>query len=374
IYSGRVENLREQVNLLKLKNTFLEDKLKKIDHIKTKQQNNSGNPIYPLYNSFFNPNVTTPDTKIEPAENIHNTEVAPKQISVRGVFARRYVLYKENIWQLLLLPIRIFFEGQDGDPRYFDGRLNPFLFLLPLLVFFEISKTDMQVRIEKNALAAFSGFYFLFAFNTGSLRIRYLVPMIPFLVLLSMYGLHEIKTRANQYISNPRLAQLLPVLSVLLMLAWNTNYIFAQFIEIAPFSYISGKLSRDKYLPERLPEYPVMQYANKHLPESARLLCLFIGRRGYYLDREHIFDHHGNQDSLVSWLKEPNMTVTNIMQRLAENKITHLLIRADLFQLEFRNTNKKKRQLWYIMRKNHLNLLTSHHSYTLYEITTLPDF
>lgn len=42
IYSGRVENLREQVNLLKLKNTFLEDKLKKIDHIKTKQQNNSG--------------------------------------------------------------------------------------------------------------------------------------------------------------------------------------------------------------------------------------------------------------------------------------------------------------------------------------------
>jgi hypothetical protein len=328
----------------------------------------TGNPVYPLYNGFFNPSVTTTDTEIEPAENIKNTEVAPKKTGVRGVFARRYVLYGENIRQLLLLPIRIFFEGQDGDPRYFDGRLNPFLFLLPLISFLGIAQAGRQVRLEKNALAAFTIFYFLFAFNTGVLRIRYLVPMVPFLVILSMYGLHAMTIRVKQNITNRNLAELFSVLPVLLMFAWNSSYIYEQFQTIEPFGYLSGKLTRDEYLTERLPEYPVMQYADKHLPKTARILCLFTGWRGYYLEREHIFDHHGNQDFLLAWLQEPSMTVTDVIQRLNKNNITHLLVRSDLLRQWLLSAGVDEQKTWVLLEKEHLRPLTSHSSYTLYEI------
>ncbi|MCW5200662.1 glycosyltransferase family 39 protein, partial [Desulfobulbus sp. F4] len=136
----------------------------------------TGNPIYPLYNGVFNHAAA-------PASETGAEEAKPQGGGVRGVFATRHVLYGENIWQLLLLPVRIFFhEAQDDDSRYFDGRLNPFLLLLPLAALLFLKKADCQARLEQAAMAAFCLLYFLYAFNTGPLRIRYLAPMVPFLV------------------------------------------------------------------------------------------------------------------------------------------------------------------------------------------------
>ncbi|MCI5163904.1 MAG: phospholipid carrier-dependent glycosyltransferase, partial [Candidatus Electrothrix sp. AX5] len=211
----------------------------------------TGNPIYPLYNGFFNRTLTvspadqqlgtTTDKKIESNKEKKNS-------GARGVFARRYVLYQENIWQLLFLPVRIFFEGQDNDPRYFDGRLNPFLFFLPFLGFLGITQEKKQLRLEKMTLTAFSVFYFLFAFNTGVLRIRYLAPILPFLVILSMYGLKNLEKLGEKHASKIGLTKLVWPLTVFLLLLWNGSYISQQFIKVDPFSYISGRLSRDEYL------------------------------------------------------------------------------------------------------------------------------
>jgi len=261
--------------------------------------------------------------------------------------------------------VRIFFEGQDGDPRYFDGRLNPFLFLLPLLAF--VLPTNRQMRLEQIALTAFSLLYFFYAFNTGVLRIRYLAPMVPCLVILSMYGLYNLELLAERFLKQPRLISAVWLVPVILLLAWNGSYIWQKFQEVDPFSYITGRLSRDEYLTRQLPEYPVMQYANKNLPASAKILCVFMGWRGYYLDRPHTFDSYGNKDGLLAWLKQSAITAEGIGQRLDEKGISYLLIRRDLLYHQLNRESSSTQQLWVELERQHLRPLFSYREYSLYQ-------
>jgi hypothetical protein len=320
----------------------------------------TGNPVYPLYNGFFNhtaaPAAEQADTGTE--------EAKPKGGGVRGVFATRHVLYGENIWQLLLLPVRIFFhEAQDDDPRYFDGRLNPFLLLLPLTALLFFGKLGRQARLEQAALAAFCLLYFLYAFNIEVLRIRYLVPMVPFLVILSMHGLHRLEVLAE----TRSFASAVWLIPVVLMLTWNGMYIRQQFEKIDPFSYLSGRLSRDEYLAKQIPEYPLLQHINSKLPESAKILCIFMGWRGYYINRPHSFDQQGNADGLLAWLKQRGMTAEKIGQRLHEKGFSHLLIRRDLLYNQLRQEEINTQQLWMELGQRHLQPLSSHLYYTLYQ-------
>ncbi len=334
----------------------------------------TGNPLYPLYNSVFsrinlsstiNTNMIGAEAGQQATPADLNKEQAKQERPVRGVFARRYILYGESIWQLLLLPVRIFFEGQDGNPRFFDGRLNPFLLVLTLLAF--IRSAERKVRNEQIALAAFSLFYFLYAFNTGALRIRYLVPMVPCLVILSMYGLKNMEELAEQY-THKNAAQLIWPLVVFLLLAWNGSYMAKLYKEVEPLSYITGRVDRDEYLSKQLPEYPIMQYANKNLPESSKILCLFLGRRGYYLDRPHLFDSHGNLSLLLSWLQQPAANLETLQQKLQEQKITHLLIRIDLMMQWLNNAEPSQQKLWNQLNRKHLIAEHTHLNYILYTV------
>lgn len=334
----------------------------------------TGNPLYPLYNSIFsrlnptstlNTNTTGTESEQEAAPAALNQEQVQKSSPVRGVFARRYILYGENIWQLLLLPVRIFIEGQDGDPRFFDGRLNPFLLILTLLAF--ARSGEHKVRNEKIALAAFSVFYFLYAFNTGVLRIRYLVPMVPCLVILSMYGLNNAEKLAAKYTN--KVSKLVWPLTVCLLLLWNANYIRQQFQEVDPLSYITGRVSRDEYLSKQLPEYPIMQYVNRHLPQSAKILCLFMGNRGYYLHREHLFEEYTNSKFLLSWLQQPGTSLAMLQQKFQQEKITHLLIRVDLMIQWLNDAEPHQQQLWNQLNQNHLIVMNTHLNYILYQVT-----
>jgi 4-amino-4-deoxy-L-arabinose transferase-like glycosyltransferase len=113
----------------------------------------TNNPIFPLYNHWFNPQ-----------DAINRQEV--------GLFTYRSLVYHETWWQMALLPIRIFFQGQDGNPQYFDGRLNPFLLLLPFFAFYGIRRDPAIIRNEKKIMLTFVVLFFAFAFFSSSLRIR----------------------------------------------------------------------------------------------------------------------------------------------------------------------------------------------------------
>ena len=142
------------------------------------------NPIYPLLNSWFSLNWFAAK---EPVSTTVSSIMATMSSGQLNHFSLRTIIYGESWWQILLIPVRIFFEGQDGNPQYFDGKLNPFLFLLPLAAFFGSPK-NTTLKTEKLLLAGFSVLFILFSFAKTDMRIRYILPIIPPLVILSILG------------------------------------------------------------------------------------------------------------------------------------------------------------------------------------------
>ncbi|MGD2125162.1 MAG: glycosyltransferase family 39 protein [Desulfobacteraceae bacterium] len=278
------------------------------------------NPIYPLYDRWFNPpKVFSGDVSAQKAA----------ESSKSGPFAFRKVIYQERWWEIALLPIRIFFQGKDGSPQYFDGKLNPFLLFLPIFAFYRTREGPLELRREKKIMLAFSVLFFAFALFGFALRIRYISPIIPPLVILSVMGIKNIGDRVQHGIS--RKGGRLGVLAVLVISAavlfYNAVYIVQQFHYVKPFSYLGGDLSRDEYIANYRPEYPAMQYLNRHLPTDSLVLFVFLGNRGYYCDREYRFG-----ENLFGQLIARSNRPEEILVGLSEVGATHLFIYFPLFE------------------------------------------
>lgn len=278
------------------------------------------NPIYPLYNSFFNP-APSPRAGTQQAGSVGSGRVS--------LFSYREIIYKETWPQIVLLPVRVFFEGRDDDPRYFDGRLNPFLLILPILAFFPRRRNgeSSHLRTERKVLLAFSVLYFCFAFFTRDMRIRYLAPIVPPLVILSVLGLKNFSDLVSRWDGKGfRLGCLLPGLVALGLLSYNGTYLMDQFKEVAPVSYLRGELTRDQYISKYRFEYPAMQYINSNLPENALVFQLFLGNRGYYCDRNYLLGE-GSFKRVAEKASNPS----ELLEGLSLMKVTHLAIYAPIF-------------------------------------------
>lgn len=294
----------------------------------------TGNPVYPLYNSVFQNFHSRDIGQISTDEEhaVTKTKNMVQQFTSQGssVFAQRKVLYHETWWQAILLPIRFFFEGQDDNPRYFDGKLNPFLLFLPFFAFF-FFRHSKQVKREQYFLFAFAWLYFFFAFFQGSLRIRYITPSLPAFVILSTYGLHNLSVRLQSFDSKRKHFSIIVLGCVLIPLfMYNIFYIVGQFDTIRPLSYITGKVSRDEFITQFRGEYPVQQYANTHLEKGDKILAIYVGRRGYYFDFPVIFDLNGTK-SILGELVVSSETSDEIAQKLYTQGFSHLFIRFELF-------------------------------------------
>jgi hypothetical protein len=308
------------------------------------------NPVYPLYNGWFNP---------APSDSAGTN-------GYLGHLAMRKLLFKESLWQALIVPIRIFFEGQDNLPQYFDGKLNPFLFFLPFFAFLRFKKNTPLIKAEKNFLLTFAVLYLLFAYFKTDMRIRYIAPIIPPLVILAMYGLHQIHTFVADRFSAPvrRFMTVGLLAAATLMFGMNGAYVWKQFNYVDPLSYLSGRLDRDAYIQLYRPEYTVVKYANKNLSNRTKILCVFLGNRLYYSDREMIFG-----DGFFRTTVMRAETAENILADLKEHKITHILIRYDMFNhwtnQQLKNGSKKILGGFF---KNHTRCLFSKAGYGLYQL------
>ncbi len=117
------------------------------------------NPVYPLYQQVFNS---------EPGGQADTTT------SGNAFWTRRHI-YKESFLQTLLIPIRAFFQGQDDNPKYFDGQLNPLLILFPLLLLLGARYGGLEhLRFHGAVLMIFAALFIFFVLFTTDFRIRYM--------------------------------------------------------------------------------------------------------------------------------------------------------------------------------------------------------
>ena len=329
------------------------------------------NPIYPLYNNLFNPSKTVSNTALNYREENSSGEkrmqTSRKSSKQWSPFAIRKIIYGESLWQIALIPLRIFFQGQDDNPKYFDGKLNPFLLFLPLFAFFQLKNNMPALKTEKKIFISFAILYFLYVFFQTNMRIRYITPIIPPLVILATLGLHQIFTMANHHWKKASRFFLQTVAMVLVVSIFLPNVLYAikQFKYVEPFSYISGRVTRDTYIQRYRPEYSVMQYANQYLPDSAKILGVFIGNRRYYCDRELTVDMR-----LLKRIIKESDVADNILTELQRKKITHLLIRYDLFnQWTNRQFGDREKQVLKLFFSGQVKELLSKDGYGLYALS-----
>lgn len=307
----------------------------------------TGNPIYPLYDNLIN-------------------QTHPDAFNALGPFAIRKIIYKESGWQIALIPLRIFFQGLDGNPQYFDGRLNPYLFVLPFFAFLKRQKSPSFLTTEKLILLAYSILYLSFAFVRVDMRIRYIAPIIPPLVILSVFGLKQINTMFGEA-SRGTISKLFAGtvrVGVALLLIINAIYIWGQYNTVAPFGYIDGKIGREAYIEKYRPEYAVLKYANRNLPEDVKILSLFLGQRLYYSDREMRFDI-----DLFRKITRQARTSEVVLTELKEKDFTHLLVGKALFtKWVYMNLDESQKKLVREFFKKDVKSIFSKGGYELFQL------
>jgi hypothetical protein len=296
----------------------------------------TGNPFFPFFSSFFGAGR---------AEEARGTALS--------ILTRRHLLYGESGWEIAALPLRIFFSGQDDNPQYFDGVLNPILIL-----FLPWAFKGKWVK-EKKTFFAFALLYFLFAVFLTDLRIRYLLPVVPPLVILLVYGIHNVYLR----IVRPSLL----FAALILLATLNGVYLSNYFHKVSPMAYFSGEETRDAYLTRMLPEYPALQFANHQLPAGARIYFIFMGRRVYYCDCAYFYD--GDNPWVLLRMIQSAQSGDHIRARFVERGLTHLLLREELLRRFFdNNLTPLQQRVWDSFAMHHLRILYSDRGYSVYQI------
>jgi len=300
----------------------------------------TGNPFFPLLGNWFAGKTST--------------GVPAVSFGGFGIFAKRALLYHENVWQIVGLPIRLFFSGQDDNPQFFDGVLTPVL-----IAFLPWAFKGKWLE-EKKLLAGFAFLFLIYALFLADLRIRYVLVIVPPLVALLVYGIFNVYLRIKR-----------PVFLVAVLLffaAWHGTYLWRYFETAAPVPYLFGSESREAYLSRVLPEYPAFVYINQHSAPTAKVYLLFMGRRAYYCDREYFHDSGelpGFLLGAVRAAKDPQQ----IDRSLKQQKITHLLMREDLLAAFLTNNlTPDQAQRWHEFAVNRLKPVFRERGYSVYQL------
>jgi 4-amino-4-deoxy-L-arabinose transferase-like glycosyltransferase len=300
----------------------------------------TGNPFFPLLGSFF------------PAKTA--VEGGGASYVSLGILAKRELLYGESWWQIMALPLRLFFFGRDDNPQYFDGVLGPSLILLLPWAF------KGKWLEDKKLLMSFALLFFLFALFLADLRVRYILPIVPPLVILLTYGVFNVFLRIKQpaYL----------FVALFCFASFNGYYLWRYFQDVAPLGYLTGQESRTAYLTRALPEYLAFQYINRELSPAAKIYLLFVGRRAYYCEREYFHDGGelpGFLLGAVRAAKEP----ADLARQFKAKNLTHLLVRDELLIRFLRdNLDPPHQRLWDAFTANHLKSLFRDRGYSVLQL------
>jgi 4-amino-4-deoxy-L-arabinose transferase-like glycosyltransferase len=329
----------------------------------------TGNPVYPLAAGVFVSGAArTPET--QRSVDGGGSDISPGENTEPGLnhFAVRAVVFGENLPDILLIPVRIFFQGVDDDPQYFDGRLNPYLLLFPIaaLVLARRNRRPSELVLHQRLMGGFALLYLLLSFLLTDMRVRYVGPILPPLVLLAVYGIHDLIS-LFQSSSTGILRRLGPAVlsgALILLLEMNGAYMQDLFGRVEPFGYLAGKVSRDEYIQKHRPEYDTIAYVNRNLPSNARVLCLFTGNRIYYSDREMVCDSELFRAAILS-----KSSADAVAEHFRRKKISHLLLNGDIFrQWADSQFDETGRALLLSLFQGHLNRIYQSHGYFLFEV------
>jgi hypothetical protein len=156
-------------------------------------------------------------------------------------------------------------------------------------------------------------------------------------------------------------------------LFWNVSYLYGHIQKAELGLFLLGRESREAYLSRKLGDFDLWHFANRHLPGDAKVMMYFLGNRGYYSDREYIYEDYYSGRELKLFLSR-SPSAERLVEYFRERRISHIALRKDLFnQYIEANLLFPEREAWEEFRTRHLRLLYEGKGYELYQTQGGPD-
>jgi len=268
-----------------------------------------------------------------------------------------------SLTDYLLLPWNLAFAGRFDTIR-FDGAMGPFLIIFLLLALVSAILLIRRRFIEK--MVEEIGLMFVVSaafFVLGTQQVRFWLPsqMLACAFVAPIVGL---------FVNSARCTRLLTVTSVLLItvsLVWNMWFLSEQFLKIGYYKPVLGIEHERAFLARQVPGYPILEFVNRNLPAHARILCVWTGAYGYYIDRSYYFDTFIEDVTLKRFIN----TSTNgkeLSRRLSEAGFTHLFFRLSV---SVKNMEPQQQAVFIDFLKKGSVELFSHQDYSIFEILTV---
>lgn len=265
----------------------------------------------------------------------------------------RTELYGESYLEVIAIPFRIFFEGRDDSGKSFDGVIGPLFItgLIPLGLFTPKLRLITLVTL----------IYLVGALLLGPTRIRYLAPILPLIVITTIYNLQALFRRV-------RLSEGVVVPIIGGQLLFNAAYLYQLTSRLHVIQYLQGGLRDEEILFRALPEYDMIRFINGNLSDKTLTYLLLTGNRFYYYRRPVITAGHMSADPIIAAVRGAQ-TPEDIRRFFRERGITHLLAHVKRTRATFEQELKpEKLLLWNLFAQNLLVPLKQDGGFGLWEL------
>jgi 4-amino-4-deoxy-L-arabinose transferase-like glycosyltransferase len=321
----------EQLNAVKFGALFVAISLLVFSPWLVRNYSLTGNPIYPLAQGVFSAQakeLPSPDQAMNAEAHARAAirEQAGKGEKPLGPLLTRRLVHEESLAYTLLVPLRIFFQGEDDNPKYFDGRLNPLLLLLPLALLALAGKAGIRHR-EQLLFGTYTVLMIVLVFLLTDMRLRWIATIVPPLVVLATYGLWAIRTQLVKWLGSAGRANAVTGLIVAAYFVPNLLYAQALFGKIDPLPYVTGKIDYATYVRGYRPEYAAIELANQLVASDGKVLGLYLGNRRYYFDADAIV-----VNEVFTSIAQRSASGDAIADRLLELGYSHIVVHPGLFR------------------------------------------
>lgn len=301
------------------------------------------NPFYPLFQGLFGAGPPT-------------AAGMPAGISP---LMKLQALYHQSELDIILMPFRMILFGEDNNPVLYDGRLSPVLLLLIVPLFY----VKRYPWVTYAFLFLLS--YFYISIGYSSARVRYMAPLLVPAVALAIIGLQCL---AGYFKDKHRTTVYSAFIFLHLLFAVHYSYVLLRDTQTVPF--LTKRLSRQQYLTNYIPEYPMIKFINSYPTGDLYTYLLNTGNKFYYYDRPVISGGYYSARTLLTWLKnsaDPQTLAKDMLDRRVGYLLVHTQRTAKLLESILKG---EERAFWNTFQNEYLDLIHYDAHFSFWRVRT----
>ena len=209
-------------------------------------------------------------------------------------------------------------------------------------------------------------------------QVRYILPVVPFLAIIAVMGIKNVmdKLEEETFLSSltigknaKSMAMILLFAVVTILLTLNLVYLKNRVNRIKPFPYVMGKESKEAFLRRHLLHYDAVEYINNNLPMDAKIFTVFLGRRGYYLDRAYQNNSSFGM-SAIRHMVHRSDDEEKFLEYIRSMNVTHILMRTDLVNNFLKDSYSMPEIKRFItLVKKYWKLIYESNGYSIWDVT-----